>query len=950
MVPGYAAFQCAFGPLPYAKPTGLLCDCPGMDVVAFRGWPRFIPGLKYGRRTDYIYAGPLPGGGHDCGHSNHTSLQRQSGDRYFRTLGTAAWAAGMCDTLAGLLIDDFVSRWPHAPLKMGSEQGAGTTVTTPAPPGEVASRGAPSDAAIAAHACDRKRKLGSTWARHPLMAGADLSDDEEIDPTNPFTYPRLGWQGSGDPFWVGHRMGTRRPVADGGGLCSPGKWPPERRRLPVWPRPFRDDLLATLAKYDVRAVWLQTSAGKLDASPFDQDDVLGLRSRLQERLVQDGWAPHPKEGDGVQELHIRLIQATLQACGDPDAGIMDWYAEGVPLGVDVRLPRAKGIFFAKAKWSMREQATLDSPDDHPWSGERAVPNHPSGRANVDWVRKHLRGLAEAQPPQGSFMSDEAARAQFGDRLAVAAVGTVHKGWDDLGAEDFRLIHDATHGVHVNHKIKVRDVDEAPSAKDLKRLQAAKSRRKRGVHGLAADAKHAHKLVLIRPQDWGLQACRASDTDPLFINSRGTYGLSSAAYWWGRMGACLVRIAHYVVGTSADPGSPGDLWLTRFADDFDVEAEGDNFPIVIFMVLLAWTVLGVPLAWSKCRGGLRYDWIGYEILLDEYSLGISQKRADWVSGWYVKVLTRGSVSLAELRAAVGRLSFVCGALRYDRPFIAPIYAFVGALARKRQLGADTECRIPPFLRMIFAWLLSKIRQRRHEPCDMRESEGGHLFRVDAKAEGETIVLGGWRPVKRPDGSIDMARSPWFSLRLDRASAPWAYAKSGEPFRVISALELLATTISFMVFSPEAHPGQRQRFGVRVSSWTDSQVSVASTRKGISSAYPMCLAQMELAAQMESKRAILEPEWAPRELNQEADDLTNEIFDAFSPGMRREISVDSLPWLVFPRLVKNSRAFYEGLIASSVREAAAAGGEPMGPPAGSAARFKKKVAGLRESDPW
>ena len=562
----------------------------------------------------------------------------------------------------------------------------------------------------------------------------------------------------------------------------------------------------------------------------------------------------------------------------------------------------------------------------------------------------MKGLAEASPPQGSFMSEEAARAQFGDRIAVAAVGTVHKGWDDLGAEDFRLIHDATHGVLVNQKIKVRDVDEAPSAKDLKRLQAAKSRRKSHIKGLAADAKHAHKLVLVRPTDWGLQSCRASDKDPLFVNSRGTYGLSSAAYWWGRLGACLVRLAHYVVGTSTDQGSPGDLWLTRFADDFDIEAEGDHFPVVIFLVLLAWSVLGVPVAWPKCRGGARYDWIGYELLLNEHALGISQKRADWVAGWYVKILTRGSVSLAELRAAVGRLSFVCGALRYDRPFIAPIYAFVGALSRKRFLGADTECRIPSFLRMIFAWLLSKIRQRRHEHCDMRETEGGHLFRVDAKAEGEAIVLGGWRPVTRPDGSIDMARSPWFSLRLDRSSAPWAYSKSGEPFRVISALELLATTISFMVFSPDPLQGQRQRFGVRVSSWTDSQVSVASTRKGVSSAYPMCLAQMELAAQMEAKRSILEPEWAPRELNQEADDLTNEIFDAFSPRMRLEIGVETLPWLVFPRLVKNSRAFYEELIAASAREASAAGPGPARPPARPHALSSRKPAGLRESDPW
>ena len=38
-------------------------------------------------------------------------------------------------------------------------------------------------------------------------------------------------QGSGPPIRVTHKN-TTRSLHDGGGLCSPGRWPPGRRRLP----------------------------------------------------------------------------------------------------------------------------------------------------------------------------------------------------------------------------------------------------------------------------------------------------------------------------------------------------------------------------------------------------------------------------------------------------------------------------------------------------------------------------------------------------------------------------------------------------------------------------------------------------------------------------------------------------------------------------------------------
>ena len=146
---------------------------------------------------------------------------------------------------------------------------------------------------------------------------------------------------------------------------------------------------------------------------------------------------------------------------------------------------------------------------------------------------------------------------------------------------------------------------------------------------------------------------------------------------------LVRLAHYLVAAPGVEGSPGTLWLFGFADDFVLLAEGSGFAHTIIAVLLIWTILGVPLAWRKCRGGRALEWVGCELHLQEFALGISERRAQWVSAWYAKTLAKGTVSLVELRAAVGRICFVCGALRYDRPFLAPIYALVGALARKRR---------------------------------------------------------------------------------------------------------------------------------------------------------------------------------------------------------------------------------------------------------------------------
>ena len=146
--------------------------------------------------------------------------------------------------------------------------------------------------------------------------------------------------------------------------------------------------------------------------------------------------------------------------------------------------------------------------------------------------------------------------------------------------------------------------------------------------------------------------------------------------------------------------------------------------------------------------------------------------------------------------LGRLQYIALVLDQLRPFLGPLYAWVAATPGGACL------KLPPILQLIFKFLLktleagpAMVQARRSENQARRE------FRADAKAEGEDVGIGGW--LCHPDGP---EFSPWFSVKLNRSSAPWAF-RSGEPFRAIASLELYATLLCTMLlpWSSNSHDG-------------------------------------------------------------------------------------------------------------------------------------------------
>ena len=60
-------------------------------------------------------------------------------------------------------------------------------------------------------------------------------------------------------------------------------------------------------------------------------------------------------------------------------------------------------------------------------------------------------------------------------------------------------------------------------------------------------------------------------------------------------------------------------------------------------------------------------------------------------------------------------------------------------------------------------------------------------------------------------------------------------------------------------------------------------------------------MELACQLESRGARLAMDWAPRELNEEADRLSNLDFTGFNVANRVPIDLPSTKWIVLEKML-------------------------------------------------
>ena len=409
----------------------------------------------------------------------------------------------------------------------------------------------------------------------PLERGAPLRPTISSFPINEPEGPRvLG--GTGPPRFCRQLRGGGKPYHDGGGLCSPGRWPHHARSYAdgsSWDW-LRDRMLKLIIAKVGSEEQLEKEAFRM-AAGGEQGCSLASDPELQSQLrqlwkewleAQDLSEPGLLEVPSGQPLYLRLLRAMLEAAGDPDREFLRQAEDGLPVGILDPLPRTPHVFEEQLKWPL---------ENAPWEASLAwVPNYGSVEEHREFAKAKFEEDVEeglmAKMSLGDFLD------HYGIHTAIAALAVIV---EDEAKDKKRIIHDATHGLRLNHRIKCRDKLRSPGAREKKHLLREHEEAGEVAFSVVGDIAKAHRRFKHAAKEHGYLACQVdaeeeTPGDPasqtVYVNLVGTFGLSCASYWWTRVAACGLRPVPFAgawfpaKGEERHPAQlslPGCSWLT-----------------------------------------------------------------------------------------------------------------------------------------------------------------------------------------------------------------------------------------------------------------------------------------------------------------------------------------------------------------------------------------------------
>lgn len=119
-------------------------------------------------------------------------------------------------------------------------------------------------------------------------------------------------------------------------------------------------------------------------------------------------------------------------------------------------------------------------------------------------------------------------------------------------------------------------------------------------------------------------CRShTDSPVIWVNKVGTFGISSAAYWWTRLFALVGRLATTVLQRKPS------IQLA-YVDDLRLVSWGEGKFMWLWMLLPTYEVLGAPCSYKKFKGGLVVQFVGRAGLLR--SLGWHLRDTGVLAAW------------------------------------------------------------------------------------------------------------------------------------------------------------------------------------------------------------------------------------------------------------------------------------------------------------------------------
>ena len=96
---------------------------------------------------------------------------------------------------------------------------------------------------------------------------------------------------------------------------------------------------------------------------------------------------------------------------------------------------------------------------------------------------------------------------------------------------------------------------------------------------------------------------------------------------------------------------------------------------------------------------------------------------------------------------------------------------------------------------------------------------------------------------------------------------------------------------------------------IRGYTDNKSNEALVQKAMTTKYPSGLILMQLAEELASKDCEPQLAWIRRDLNQLADDLTNEEFKMFDMAFSIPLKGEDLEWRILDQLLGHAKGYFE-----------------------------------------
>lgn len=888
----FAVQQCHFG-APTPKPTRFMCDLDVVDERCFLSWPKFT--------SDGSYLGPLP---RSCGHVHKHKLIGKTAAQW-NTSPSAAYPPRLCKFIAKLFVSALAAfgggRTHNNPVFHGDRSGSTATLVEDK---DLATRNVDVNAGVVDINVDNMQRMDTIVDVDAEAVDINCDDSNQVDAS---LHPSMDSHDSnasgdgqmktpssnkGDSFDVticgnsGKPLevewdGRTREFTDGFGLCSPTRWPPSARgtkRAAIQQKLAEDTffILAEAVKSsipDMRNMAFRLVTGNLKASPFSETAMAEVRRRWAE-LLRD-----PKDAlvvDSGQPFYLRGMAQWLEVFEDPDVGWLvdkeDSFSSGIYVGVDKPLPRSPQVFPEKVT-----SRKLDDTEFNPMAS-----NYQSAQMTASELEKKFREeelLGRMVPTK-----EAVARSTYGDKLRVASMAAIVK--PDGG---IRPLHDGAHSVMVNHAIKYRDQLQLPGPPEVAAVVRESLESGEAAFCVSADIKSAHRLVRVREADWGYLGCKSdSASDVVWLNKCGTFGISSAPYWWAKLFGLIGRFVGYIMGCR---------WFIQlsFVDELHGSFVGRNKFLYLWVWLLAFEVIGTPFGYHKFRGGVETEFVGYTLRYDAKSVGISKRRGDWLRTWFSSLVDkRFTVANRNFVEYLGRLNFVAQVLIWLKPHLAPLFAWAAATA------SGTVLRLPDtvvFTLYFIDWQLENetylISVER--PIFIPEEQ----FRTDAKCTDTLVVIGGW----------EISTGRWFACELTERDVPYLFKEGKGSQWSSTPAELLASIAALTAFGWFQPSARRTTMPLALAAGTDNRSNECLSVKLSTTKWPLMLLNMQLSFSLSRSRLQLSLKWRPREENVEADNLTNGKFDDFDQQLRIPLKLRDLDLTVVNKLWSTKKTFDE-----------------------------------------